>query len=100
MAHNRDSMKHAAWDGGAISENPFFLATVGQQKTIKTRCGKRVSMKHVDNDTPTCAECLADIERERVGLIEIEQYAQDVQTGGLEYANAQNVKLHMKENSL
>ena len=31
------TLKHASWDGGAVSENPFFLATIGPQKTIKTR---------------------------------------------------------------
>lgn len=84
------NIKHAAWDDGAVAG--VFMDVLGYdigQKTTKTRCGKRVNMRHVDNSTPTCADCLADIKRQADGLVMIERYSKDVQAHGVEYANAQ-----------
>jgi len=79
---------HASWDGGAISEHPLFLATLGPQKTIKTRCSKRVSMRHIDNTDITCAECLDDINRQARGQERLAQYHHVLETRGLDAANA------------
>ncbi len=82
------TLKHASWDGGAVSENPFFLATIGPQKTIKTRCNKRVSMRVIDNHDITCTACLDDINRQEKAYEQIEQYSHVLETQGLEAANA------------
>ncbi len=68
-------MTHKAWDDGAIAAS--FRDVLGidiGQKTTKTRCGKRVSMRHIDNVEPTCGACLTEPERERKGRAEIAAY--------------------------
>lgn len=80
--------KHASWDGGSISENPLFLATIGPQKTIKTRCNKRVGMVAIDNHNITCATCLDDINRQDQAMERLVQYDRVVKTQGREAANA------------
>jgi len=60
-------MKHQAWDDGVISG--IFGAALGQ-KTIKTRCGKRVAFASVvDNNQPDCPECLAAIEKDKQAAV-------------------------------
>ncbi len=78
---------HASWDGGAISEHPLFVA-IGGQKTIKTRCNKRVSMAHIDNHGTQCAACLNEIRREARAFEQIKQYSEILEAQGLDAANA------------
>ena len=54
------NLKHLAWDMGAIDAaiTEAFGASPSAQKTTKTRCGKRVAMSQIDNENPTCLDCL------------------------------------------
>ncbi len=79
--------KHASWDGGAISEHPIFQA-LAPQKTVKTQCGKRVSMSAVDNHDISCCTCLDEINREARALEQIRYYTHILETRGLDAANA------------
>lgn len=74
------------WEDGAISS--IFAGLVPEQKTIKTRCGRRVPFKHTSADRPNCPRCLAHIERQKIGLKMIEAYAADTLKYGLDEANA------------
>lgn len=85
MASNK--VIHASWDGGAISEHPFLVAVLGIQKSIKTRCGKRVSMSLINNADITCGACLDEISRQAQALERIEQYTHVVKTQGIDAAN-------------
>ena len=67
--------KCAAWDGGAIAEQ--FKGWIPDPKTTKTRCGKRAAFRTVDNQNPTCPQCIADIAREKAGLAAVMQYARE-----------------------
>ncbi len=78
---------HASWDGGAISEHPVF-STLAPQKTIKTRCGKRVPMAHINNHDIQCANCLDELSREARALEQIRQYTEVLLAHGLDAANA------------
>lgn len=59
-----------AWDGGTINgalDSVFGFAAhkVIETKTTKTKCGKTVPTKHIDNSAYTCPECHTIMERER-----------------------------------
>ena len=69
--------KHASWDGGEISEHPLFVALAPHpQKTIKTRCGKRVRMSSINNHDIGCANCLDSINQETQALEVLRRYAE------------------------
>jgi len=50
----RDTVSHIAWDYGVLDET---LGTYRYQKQTKTQCGKRVSVRLINNGHPTCPEC-------------------------------------------
>ncbi len=70
------NLTHAAWDDGAITD--MFKGTGGfmEQKTVKTRCGKRVATKHVDNAAVTCPACVAEIRREAAAHEQLKELAE------------------------
>jgi hypothetical protein len=53
-----NNLIHAAWDELAISD--MFSPILGPQKSIKTRCNKRVAFGRVAHNGVTCPDCLAD----------------------------------------
>jgi hypothetical protein len=66
------SLNHMPWDNGALRLFGEILA----QRTIKTRCGKRVAFTVADERKPiTCLECAVEIECERAAHEEIHKYA-------------------------
>lgn len=73
------------WDDGAITG--MFSGSALEQKTVKTRCGKRRPVHRTSVDRPTCPWCLADIERQKIGLKMLEQYAADTLQYGQDEAN-------------
>ncbi len=74
------------WEDGAITG--MFAGFVPEQKTIKTRCGRRARFRDTSADAPTCPACLAHIERQRISLKMIEAYAADTLKYGVDEANA------------
>ncbi len=85
------------WEDGAITS--MFAGLVPEQKTIKTRCGRRVPFKSTNADKPTCPRCLAHIERQRLGLKMLEAYAADAINYGYDEANAR-AEAFVKEHGL
>jgi len=65
----------------------MFAGLIPEQKTIKTRCGRRAPFKATSADRPTCPRCLADIERQKIALKMLEQYAADAIKYGYDEAN-------------
>ena len=74
------------WEDGALSSLPLFKAF--PQKTIKTRCGRRTKFAKTSAEAPTCPACLEHIERQKIGLQMIRQYAADTLDYGPDVANA------------
>ena len=75
-------MNHHPWDSGAI-ENAFVqvfgtgVLSLIAHKTVKAKCGKRVSVKLADALGPvTCQECRAELEREQAGYIKIAEFSE------------------------
>ena len=61
----RGTMNHMPFDNGALR----FLREINGQKTIKTRCDKRVPFTQADEREPvSCAECQSSIAREKLFL--------------------------------
>jgi len=73
------------WEDGALSNLPIFKAF--PQKTIKTRCGRRTKFASTSAEAPTCPACLQHIERQKIGLKMLQQYAADILDYGQEVAN-------------
>jgi len=58
-----------AWDEGTINSAldsvfGFNASKVIESKTTKTKCGKTVPTKRIDNSAYTCPECRAIADRE------------------------------------
>lgn len=85
------------WEDGAITG--MFAGLVPEQKTIKTRCGRRAPFKSTSADKPTCPRCLAHIEREKLGLKMIQAYAADTLKYGIDEANTR-AEAYAKEHGL
>ena len=49
---------HIAWDH-SILNNIFGK---GDQQTTKTQCERRVPLSQIDNDNPTCQDCIEWLE--------------------------------------
>lgn len=56
----------AAWDGGAIADAVEKITGFPlSQNTVKTVCRRRRAVSQIDNEHPTCPECVATLtERE------------------------------------
>jgi hypothetical protein len=63
-------VNHMPFDNGAIAD--AFMDILNwkvEQKTIKTRCSKRVVMAHANHKAPIdCPICLADMQREAIAI--------------------------------
>ena len=85
------------WEDGAITG--IFAGWVPEQKTIKTRCGRRLPFRATSAEHVTCPRCLAHIEREKAGRVMIERYAADALKYGVDEAN-RRAELYAKEHGL
>jgi hypothetical protein len=86
-------MKHQAWDDGAILAGmagklgPGIYHVVNQ-KSMKTLCGKRVTMDHIANGQADCPDCLAAIEKRERGQAMLLEYERICNERGFKAANA------------
>ena len=59
-------LTHLAWDEGVIYQAMMeVLGSDIKLKTTKTFCGKRVSLRFIDNTDYTCLKCLEAKNKEK-----------------------------------
>lgn len=56
-------VSHISWDEGVVTEHgaamiAIELGVYPTQETCKTKCNRRVKMGRINNEKPTCLECI------------------------------------------
>lgn len=58
--------KHFSWERGVIIEDAAAMVSImvgvfPTQKTVRTKCERRVKVEHIDNLMPDCMDCRKNV---------------------------------------
>ena len=74
-------LRCVAWDGGAIAKAIKEVIGVSlPQATTMTVCGRRRALSQIDNEHPTCQDCIAELTEREVMRRTLEHALEDERT--------------------